>query len=62
MTGVYHVREDDPFGADEKPCSNYVDAFAEYLETMARQMRQNNSVEGVPRRLHLIARMMERKT
>lgn len=62
QAGLYRVRDDDPFGADEeRPIADYADAFATSLERIARQIRRGDVVSDLGPWVSLIGRMMERK-
>lgn len=58
---TYFVRDDDPFGADDRPIADYADAFATSLEKVARQIRRGDCVADLGPWVQLLGRMMERK-
>lgn len=62
QAGLFHVRDDDPFGADpDEAISDHADAAAQMLLAVVRKLRARVSPEDLGRDVVLIGRMMERK-
>lgn len=61
MSGVYHVRDDDPFGADEHPLPDHAAATIGLLLSIVRKIRAGTCPDDLGDDVVLIGRMMRRK-